>query len=161
MVHFKTRAKLGAAMHGSCLGLDVATEADVSIIPDAQGETLGFRDPRIDRLSESKELNFFLIPFLSKKLPQQMKVNVADLLRRLLVNSTQTTSYAIKLEDLKIHSMQVSGHSLVVDFNAGVSVDRRIFALGLDRSRRPQSRFTPKKTTLHTCFQFTVKANAL
>ena len=123
VVHIKTRAKLGAAMHGSCLGLDVATEADVSIIPDAQGETLGFRDPRIDRLSESRELNFFLIPFLSKKLPQQMKVNVAELLRQLLVSSTQTTGYQIKLDDLKIHSMQVSGNFLVVDFDGDLSVN--------------------------------------
>ena len=86
-------------------------------------ETIGFRDPRIDRLSESRELNFFLIPFLSKKLPQQMKVNVAGLLRQSLANSIQTTGYQIKLDDLKIHSMQVSGDSLVVDFDGDLSVN--------------------------------------
>jgi hypothetical protein len=123
VVHVDARARLGATMHGACLGLDVGTSADVSIVPDAQGETIGFRDPRIDRLSESRELNFFLVPFLSKKLPQQMSVNMADLLRQLLADSAQITGYQIKLDDLKIHSMQVIGNFLVVDFDGDVSVD--------------------------------------
>jgi hypothetical protein len=122
VVHVTAHAKLGAQIHKDCLGVALTTAADVSIVPDAQGETIGFRDPRIDRLSESRELDFFLIPFLSKKLPQQMKVNVADLVRQLLVSSTQTTGYNIALDDLKIHSMQVSGDALVVDFDGDLSV---------------------------------------
>ena len=122
VVHVTAHAKLGAQIHKDCLGVALATAADVSIVPDAQGETIGFRDPRIDRLSESRELDFFLIPFLSKKLPQQMKVNVADLLRQLLASSAQTTGYTIGLDDLKIHSMQVSGDALVVDFDGDLSV---------------------------------------
>jgi hypothetical protein len=122
VIHVTAHAKLGAQIHKDCLGVALSTAADVSVVPDAQGETIGFRDPRIDRLSESKELDFFLIPFLSKKLPQQMKVNVADLLRQLLAGSTQTTGYNIGLDDLKIHSMQVSGNALVVDFDGDLSV---------------------------------------
>jgi hypothetical protein len=122
VIHIKTHAKLGATMHGTCLGVVLGVEADVSVLPDAQGETIGFRDPRIDHLSESKELDFFLIPFLSKKLPQQMKLNVADLLRKLLTSSAQTTGYNMTLDDLKIHSMQVSGDALVVDFDGNLSV---------------------------------------
>ena len=40
------------------------TEGDVSVLPDGEGETIGFRDARVERLSESRELNFFLVPFL-------------------------------------------------------------------------------------------------
>jgi hypothetical protein len=122
VIHMKTHAKLGTSLHGSCFGVGLNTEADVSVVPDAQGESIGFRDPRVDHLSESKELNFLLMPFLSKKLPQQMKLNAADLIRKLLTKSAEATGYDVKLDDLKVRSMQVSGDALVVDFDGDVSV---------------------------------------
>jgi hypothetical protein len=122
VIHVKTRDKLGTSLVGACIGVGLNTEADVSVIPDAQGESIGFRDPRVDHLSESKELNFFLVPFLSKKLPQQMKLNMADLIRQLLAKSTDVTGYDVHLETLKIHSMQVDGDALVVDFDGNLSV---------------------------------------
>ena len=122
VIHVKTHAKLGTALHGACLGVSLNTEADVSVVPEAQGESIGFRDARVENLSESKELNYFLIPFLSKKLPQEMKVNAADQLRQVISTSTQTTGYAMTLDEMKIHSMQVSGEDLVVDFDGSLSV---------------------------------------
>jgi hypothetical protein len=122
VIHIKAHAKLGTSLHGACLGVTLNTEADVSVVPDAQGESIGFRDARVEHLSESPELNFFLEPFLSRKLPQQMKVNAATLLRQLLSQSTQTTGYQISLDDLKIHSMQVQGPALAVDFDGNLSV---------------------------------------
>ncbi len=123
VIHVKTKAKLGTKMGGSCLGVGLATEADVSVVPEAQGESIGFRDPRVDKLSESSELNFLLVPFLSKKLPQQMKLNAADLIRQLLLKSAEATGYNVKLDNLKVHSMQVNGDALVVDFDGDLSVD--------------------------------------
>jgi hypothetical protein len=123
VIHVKSRTKLGTSLAGACLGVGLSTEADVSVIPEAQGESIGFRDPHIDHLSESKELNFFLVPFLSKKLPQQMKLNMADLIRQLLAKSTDVTGYDVKLGSLKIHSMQVDGDALVVDFDGNLSVN--------------------------------------
>jgi len=122
VIHVKTHAKLGTSLHGACLGVSLNTEADVSVVPEAQGESIGFRDARVENLSESKELNYFLIPFLSKKLPQEMKVNAADQLRQIISTSTQTTGYALTLDEMKIHSMQVSGDDLVVDFDGSLSV---------------------------------------
>jgi hypothetical protein len=122
VVHVKTKARLGTSLHGACLGVGLSPEADVSVVPNAEGEIMGFRDARVDHLTESKELNFFLIPFLSHKLPQQMKVNVAELLRQLLTASGQTTGYDLKLDELKIHSMQVQGDALVVDFDGKLNV---------------------------------------
>jgi hypothetical protein len=122
VVHVKAHAKLGTSLHGACLGVALNTEGDVSVLPDGVGETIGFRDARVEHLSESRELNFFLVPFLSSKLPQQMKVNAADLLRQLLTKSMESTGYDMKLDDLKIHSMQVQGSVLAVDFDGDLSV---------------------------------------
>ena len=122
VVHVKTHSKLGTSLRGACIGIGLNTDADVSIIPDAQGEIIGFRDARIEHLSESKELNFLLVPFLSRQLPQQMKVNAADLMRQLLANSAQTTGYDLKLDNLKIHSMMVDGDALAVDLDGTLSV---------------------------------------
>jgi hypothetical protein len=123
VVHVHTRARLGTAMHGSCIGVSLTRDADVSMIPDAEGETIGFRDARIEHLSDSSELNFLLTPFLDRKLPQQMKLNAATLLRQLLSRSTEATGYALSLTTLKIHSMIVTGERLVVDIDASMDVD--------------------------------------
>jgi hypothetical protein len=123
VVHVHTRAKLGTVVHGTCLGVSLATDADVSFVPDAEGESVGFRDARIERLSESKELNFLLVPFLSRKLPSQMKVNAADLMRKLLSQSVATTGYTLTLNSLKLHSMLVDRDALVVDVDAGMGIE--------------------------------------
>lgn len=122
VVHVKAHAKLGTSLHGTCLGVAINTEGDVSVLPDGEGETIGFRDARVEHLSESRELNFFLEPFLSRKLPQQMKVNAAELMRQAFSKSVETTGYEIKLDNLKIHSMQVTGPDLAVDVDANLSV---------------------------------------
>lgn len=122
VIHVKTRARLGGGVAGACLGVGLSPEADVSVIPEAQGETIGFRDARVEKLTESRELNFLLVPFLSRKLPQQMKINAANLLRQLLAESIHATGYDVSLETLKIHSMQVSGDALVVDFDGDLAV---------------------------------------
>ncbi len=123
VVHVHTRAKLGTSVRGTCLGVALTTDADVSFIPEAQGESVGFRDTRLERLSESKELNFLLVPFLSHKLPQQMKIDAAVLIRQLLSQSAATTGYALTLTGLKLHSMIVEGQKLVIDLDAQVAVD--------------------------------------
>jgi len=123
VVHVHAKAKFGTAVHGACIGVSLTTEADVSLIPEAEEESIGFRDARIERLSESKELNFLLVPFLSHKLPAQMKMNAAGLMRQLLSRSTETTGYALSLNSLKLHSLLVEGDSLVMDADAALKVD--------------------------------------
>src|SRR5580693_8999626 len=123
VVRVHTKAKLGTAVHGACLGVSLTTNTDVSLIPEAEEESIGFRDARIERLTESKELNFVLVPFLSHKLPAQMKMNAAILMRQLLSRSTETTGYALSLNSLKLHSLLVEGDSLVMDADATLKVD--------------------------------------
>ncbi len=122
-VHVHTSAKLGTRFRGSCLGLGLSPDADVSLLPDAEGETIGFRDARIENLSESRELNFVLMPFLSRQVPSSMKVNAATLLRRVLEQSLTSTGYDLKLDRLKIHSMTVDNNALVVDVDGDLSVN--------------------------------------
>ena len=122
-VHVHARARLGTAMHGSCLGVTLTTDADVSFVPEAEDESVGFRDARIERLSDSKELNFLLVPFLSHKLPSEMKVNAADVMRKLLSQSVAATGYTLTLGSLKVHSMVVEQGALVVDVDAGMSIE--------------------------------------
>ena len=122
VVRVKTHARLGAAVRGACLGLPVSVPAEVSLAPDAEGETIGFRDARLDKVSDQKQLNFLLNPFLSRQVPSSMKVNAADLLRKALEGSTASSGYKVTLDRLKIYSIQIDGENLVVDVDADLSV---------------------------------------
>ncbi|MDP9039315.1 MAG: hypothetical protein M3O02_08585 [Acidobacteriota bacterium] len=123
VVHVRARARLGRSVRGACVGVSLSTEADVSFVPEAQGESVGFRDARVERLSESRELNFLLEPFLSRKLPSEMKMNAAELIRKLLSQSPAVTGYTLSLDELKLHSMQVEQEFLVVDADARVGIE--------------------------------------
>jgi hypothetical protein len=122
-VHVRTHAKLGTGLKGACLGVSLTTDADVSFVPEAEGSSVGFRDARIERASDSRELNFFLVPFLSRKLPTQMKVDIAQTMGKLLSQSVASTGYALMLNSLKLHSMMVDHNALVVDVDAALSVN--------------------------------------
>jgi hypothetical protein len=126
VVKVKTHARLGTGVAGKCIGVSLSPTAEVSMVPDAEGETIGFRDAKVERVSDSKELNFLLLPFLSHQIPASMKINAADVLRKSLAGSVVTTGYAMTLDRLKVHSMTIStgpaGDWLVVDVDGDVSV---------------------------------------
>ena len=122
VVQVKTHARLGKSVGGACLGLALALPAEVSLAPDGEGETIGFRDARVDRVNDHEELNFVLTPFLSRQIPSAMKVNAADLVRKALEGSTASSGYKVTLERLKIHSIQIQGDALVVDADGDLSV---------------------------------------
>lgn len=121
VVSVKTHAKLGIGK--ACFGISITTEAQVSFIPEAEDESVGFRDAHIDHLTNNKELDGLLEPFLSNKLPQEMKVNAANLMRNLLVKAPDSTGYKLTLEMLQLHSMKVDGDVLIVDLDANFRVD--------------------------------------
>jgi hypothetical protein len=122
VVQIKTQAKLGKAWGNSCLGISLSPTPEVSLAPDGEGEVVGFRDAKIDKVVDHKELNFLLTPFLNTQLPSSMNVNAADLLRKAMADSSKTTGYRVTLEQLKIHSMQIKGDDIVVDFDGDLSV---------------------------------------
>jgi len=122
VVLIKAHAKLGKTFGGSCLGITLAPNPEVSLEPFGEGEVIGFRDARVEKIIDQKEMNYLLSPFLSKQLPSNMKVNAADLLRKALEGSTASSGYKVSLEKLKIHSMQIVGDDLVMDVDGDISV---------------------------------------
>lgn len=122
VVRVKTHARLGQAVGGACLGFSLAPTSEVSLEPYGEGETIGFRDAQVIRVSDRRELNFLLAPFLSHQVPSSMKVNAADLLRKALEGSTASSGYKVSLERLKIHSVQIQGDDLVVDADGDIRV---------------------------------------
>lgn len=122
VVHVHVRAKLGTTIHGSCFGLSLERDVDVSLAPEAEGEVIGFRDARIDKLSGSRELDHLLMPFLSGRVPTSLKVNAADQLRQLLSKSGDTIGYDVTLDRFIIHSMFVQQNLLIVDLDGDVTV---------------------------------------
>ena len=122
VVKVKTHARLGKSIGEKCLGIRLSPTAEVSMVPDAEGETIGFRDARVESVSDSKELNFLLMPFLSHQIPASMKVNAADVLRKSLAGSALATGYTLSLDRLKIHSMIIQGDYLVLDVDGDMSV---------------------------------------
>jgi hypothetical protein len=122
VVQIKTHARLGQRVAGACIGIALSLPAEVSLAPDGEGETVGFRDARVDKVSDHTELNFVLTPFLSRQVPSGMKVNAADLLRKALEGSTLSSGYKVSLQRLKIHSVQIEGEDLVVDVDGDIGV---------------------------------------
>lgn len=122
IVRVKTHARLGTSLRGACLGFSLAPTSEVSVAPDGEGETLGFKDTRLEKISDQRELNFLLSPFLSHTIPSSMKVNAAELLRKALTDSTATSGYKVALDRLKIHSVQIDGENVIVDVDGGISV---------------------------------------
>lgn len=122
VVRIKTRARMGKALKGACLGVSLAPTAEVSVAPFGEGQTIGFRDAQLLKVSDQRELNFLLTPFLSHQVPSSMKVDAADLLRKALEGSTATSGYKVTLDRLKVHSMQIQGDALVVDVDGDISV---------------------------------------
>lgn len=121
IVRVKTHARLGVG--GVCLGVTVTLPAEVSMEPDAQGESIGFRDARLEKVSDRKEINFVLAPFLRGQVPKSMKIDAADLLRKALAGSTAASGYKIGLSRLRILSIQVVGDKLVVEADGDLSVE--------------------------------------
>ena len=122
VVHLHVHARLGTSVYGECIGIGLSRDVDVSVAPVAEGETIGFQDARIDKLSGSRELDALLMPFLMGKVPSSLKVNAATQLRQLLVKSTETTGYDISLDRLLVHSMSVQEGVLLIDMDGDFSV---------------------------------------
>lgn len=122
LVHLHIKARIGTSVAGKCVGIGLSRDVDVSMLPEAEGEIIGFRDARIEKLSGSRELDLLLMPFLSRSVPTSMKVNAADEIRKLFAKSSESIGYEVTLDNMKLHSMIVDGDRLVIDVDGGISV---------------------------------------
>ena len=118
----KTHARIGTPVRGACLGISLSPVSEVSLAPDGEGETVGFHDARLEHVSEQKELNFLLSPFLSRTVPKSMKVNAAELLRKALEGSTAQFRIQGDAGPAEDRLGPNVGDDLVVDADGGLSV---------------------------------------
>lgn len=123
LVRVHTSGKYGRQLGGRCIGFPVSMNTVITLAPSAEGETIGVTDARVDRLSDSAELNFILSPFLSHKLPSIIKINAATVLREILTKSTETSGYPLTLERLDIRQVHVINQLLVVDYDSDMRID--------------------------------------
>jgi hypothetical protein len=123
VVRLNIQGKVGKTFGSKCFGFNVSLPAEVSLAPDAQGETIGFKDARLDKISDQAEVNFVLSPFLRRQVPSSMKINAAELLRKELANSTATSGYKVRLDRLTITSIRAEGDKLAVDADGNISVE--------------------------------------
>jgi hypothetical protein len=123
LVRVHTAGKFGTQIGGRCIGFPVSMNTVISLAPSVEGETVGVTDARMDRLSDSSEVNFILSPFLSHKLPNNIKINAATMLREILTKSTETSGYPLTLERLEIRQVRVGEKFLVVDYDSDMRIE--------------------------------------
>jgi hypothetical protein len=123
LVRVHTGGKFGKQVAGRCLGFGVSMNTVISLAPIAEGESVGVTDARLDRISDSSEVNFILTPFLSHKLPSNIKINAATVLREILTKSTETSGYPLTLEHLDIRFAHIADRFLVVDYESDMRIE--------------------------------------
>jgi hypothetical protein len=123
LVRVHTGGKYGRVIAGHCVGFPVSMNTVISLAPSAEGETIGVTDARLDRLSDSAELNFILSPFLSRKVPASIKINAAAVLREILTKSTETSGFPLTLERLDIRQVHATEKYLVVDYDSDMRIE--------------------------------------
>jgi hypothetical protein len=80
-------------------------------------------DAKLDRLSDSSELNFILTPFLSRKVPANVTINAATMLRDILTRSTEASGFPLTLERLEIRQVHVTDKFLIVDYDSDMRIE--------------------------------------
>lgn len=123
LVRVHTGGKYGKQIGGRCLGFSVSMNTVISLAPVAEGETIGVADARLDRFSDSAELNFILTPFLSRNVPANIKINAANMLREILTKSTETSGYPLTLERLDVRHVHATDRFLVVDYDSDMRIE--------------------------------------
>jgi hypothetical protein len=123
VVDITIQGVLGKVLFGKCVGVPIHTSPQVSLVPVAHGEVVGFEDARIDRVTENGELNALAMPFLKNKLPHSMEINVSDQLRKLLSDQTKTSGYRFTLKNLNLVTLAVQGDHLFLDVEAKIQVE--------------------------------------
>ena len=122
LVNLRVHARLGKQFGSKCIGIPLDLPVVVSLAQDAEGETVGFLDARLDQISDQKELNFILQPFLAHVVPASMKINAADLMRKALADSTAASGYKVSLDRLRLTSIHIVNDNLILEGDGDISV---------------------------------------
>lgn len=114
--------KLGSNFAGGCLGVNWNGDAEVSMLPQAQGATLGFTDVRVERLTGNGSLDRLLSPLLTSRVPAGFKVNAMTLIGKMLHTASERSQTTFTLDSLSITSMQVVNNALLLTLDGSVSM---------------------------------------
>jgi hypothetical protein len=114
--------KLGGSFAGECLGFSWAGDAEVSMLPQAQGSMIGFTDVQVDRLTSDHTLDRMLQPLLAQLVPRAIKVDAASLVSKMLHAASTRSGQTIELQQLQIERMQVEGDALELTLDGGVTI---------------------------------------
>jgi hypothetical protein len=114
--------KLGGSFAGQCLGFGWAGDVEVSMLPQAQGSTIGFTDVRVEKLTSDHSLDQMLEPLLARVVPKSIKVDAAQLVGRMLQTASNRSGATIALQQLQIQLLQVQGEALQLTLDGAVSI---------------------------------------
>jgi len=94
-----------------------------SSAPGAGGETIVFRDERLDHLTDNKEIDFVLSPFPLRQVPLSRKMKSAGLSRKAQAASSAISGCKIAHDRLKVHSIVIQVGALGLDVDGDLSMD--------------------------------------
>ena len=115
--------KVGSNFAGACVGLAWSGDAEISVLPQAQGATIGFTDVRVEKLTSDHELDRLLEPLLAALVPRSLKVDAGSLVTKMLRTASERSATAITLQQISIGSIAVQGDSLALDIEGQVGIE--------------------------------------
>ncbi len=114
--------KIGADFAGGCLGVHWAGDAEVSMLPQAQGAKLGFTDVRVEKLNGNGDLGGLLAPLLESRVPRNFSIDAASLVGRMLHSASVRSQTPLSLENVNITSMQVVNNALLLNIDGAITM---------------------------------------
>ena len=117
------QGEAGRGGAGECFGVSLTTDADVSFVPEAEGESVGV-SRCADRAAERIEGAELSAGAVSK--PQAASADEGERGgpdAQAAEPVAATTGYTLTLDSLKLHSMLVEGQVLDTDLDADIGVN--------------------------------------
>jgi hypothetical protein len=114
--------KIGADFAGGCLGVHWAGDAEVSMLPQAQGAKLGFTDVRVEKVTGAGDIGGLLAPLLESRVPRNFSIDAASLVGRMLHSASVRSQTPLSLDNLSITSMQVVNNALLLGIDGSISM---------------------------------------
>ncbi len=114
--------KIGADFAGACLGVHWDGDAEVSMLPQAEGAKLGFTDVRVEKLTGGGDIGGLLAPLLESRVPRNFSIDAASLVGRMLHSASVRTQTPLSLDTITITSMQVVNNALLLTIDGAISM---------------------------------------
>ena len=121
-LHLHLAGKVGGSLAGECVGVNWNGDAEVSMLPQAQGSQIGFTDVRVEKLTSDRQLDRLLAPLLTALVPKTLKVDASALVGKMLQSASNRSGTAITLQQLAIASIAVEGDVLHLVLEGAVTI---------------------------------------